>query len=61
MLTLLLVMVLGISWAFAVDSRTNCPYCGAPAHFTGERGNNWSHTWDVYECSNGHRYDVFTN
>lgn len=57
LLLVLTVGIVGVS-AYGGNPRSECPYCGAPAHFTGERGQNWTNSWDVYECSNGHRYDV---
>ena len=57
---LLLMLVVGIAGvaAYNGDPRTQCPYCGTPSHFTGQRGYYYSNSWDVYECSNEHRYDV---
>lgn len=56
--TLILVLILAL-FTFSVGA-TNCPYCGSSGYFTGERGNNYSHWWDIYQCYNGHRYDVFS-
>ena len=55
-----IALILGLILALFTFSAgaSACPYCGAPGYFTGERGNNYSNSWDVYQCSNGHRYDV---
>jgi hypothetical protein len=59
-MVLLLMLTLGMASisAYGGNPRNECPYCGAPSHFTGQRGYYYSNSWDVYECSNGHRYDV---
>ena len=46
-----------VSFTFSAGAST-CPYCGAPGYFTGEREHNYSNSWDVYQCSSGHRYNV---
>ena len=48
-MVLLLMLTLGMASisAYGGNPRNECPYCGAPAHFTGERGQNWSYSWDV--------------
>lgn len=51
-----IALILGLILALFTFSAgaSACPYCEAPGYFTGERGNNYSNSWDVYQCSNGH-------
>lgn len=57
---LLLILALFMLGCFSVFA-TSCPICNAPATFTGERGHYYSDSWDVYQCSNGHKFNVPTN